>query len=67
MNDTIFIIFYSKQTIKMRLFNYEKLSRSMHSSNVDVILAGTKPNVEYLTDFEWMKGFSKDNFLLEDG
>ena len=38
----------------MRLFDYEKLSAEMHARDIDVILAGTKPNVEYLTDVEWM-------------
>ena len=51
----------------MRLFDYEKLSIAMHLRNIDVILAGTKPNVEYLTDVEWMRWFDKENFLTEDG
>ena len=51
----------------MRLFHYEKLSAEMHARDIDVILAGTKPNVEYLTDVEWMRWFDKENFLTEDG
>ena len=51
----------------MRLFDYEKLSAEMHARDIDVILAGTKPNVEYLTDVEWMRWFDKENFLTEDG
>ena len=39
----------------------------MHKRGIDVILAGTKPNVEYLSDFEWMRWFDKENFLTEDG
>ena len=51
----------------LRLFDYEKLSAEMHARDIDVILAGTKPNVEYLTDVEWMRWFDKENFLTEDG
>ena len=51
----------------MRLFDYDKLSRLMYERDIDVLLAGTKPNVEYLTDFEWMRWFDKENFLTEDG
>ena len=51
----------------MRLFDYDRLSREMDSNKIDVILAGTKPNVEYLTDVEWMRWFDKENFLTENG
>ena len=51
----------------MRLFDYEKLSAEKPARDIDVILAGTKPNVEYLTDVEWMRWFDKENFLTEDG
>ena len=51
----------------MRLFDYDCLSREMHERGIDVILAGTKPNVEYLTDVEWMRWFDKENFLTADG
>ena len=43
----------------MRLFDYEQLSAEMFARDIDVILAGTKPNVEYLTDVEWMRWFNK--------
>jgi len=36
----------------MQPFDYDKLSRLMYERDIDVLLAGTKPNVEYLTDFE---------------
>ncbi len=39
----------------------------MHKRDIDVLLAGTKPNVEYLTDVEWMRWFDKENFITEDG
>ena len=39
----------------------------MFACDIDVILAGTKPNVEYLTDVEWMRWFNKENFLPENG
>ena len=39
----------------------------MFARDIDVILAGTKPNVEYLTDVEWMRWFNKENFLPENG
>lgn len=51
----------------MRLFEYDRLSRLMHERGVDLVLAHTKPNLEYLTDFEWMRGFDKSNFLNEVG
>ncbi|MDP6666381.1 MAG: Xaa-Pro peptidase family protein [Dehalococcoidia bacterium] len=51
----------------MRLFDYDRLSEEMHKRGIDVLLAGTKPNVEYLTDVEWMRWFDKENFLTEDG
>jgi Xaa-Pro aminopeptidase len=51
----------------MRLFDYDRLSRLMHGRGVDVVLAHTKANLEYLTDFEWMRGFDKNNFLNEVG
>ena len=51
----------------MQLFDYDKLSRLLYERDIDVLLAGTKPNVEYLTDFEWMRWFDKENFLTEDG
>ncbi len=51
----------------VRLFDYDRLSRIMHKSGADVVLAHTKPNLEYITDFEWMRGFDKSNFLNEVG
>ena len=51
----------------MRLFDYDRLSEEMHKRDIDVLLAGTKPNVEYLTDVEWMRWFDKENFITEDG
>ena len=51
----------------MRLFDYDRASRLMHERGIDVLLAHTKPNVEYLTDYEWMRGFDKDNFMNEVG
>ena len=39
----------------------------MFARDIDVILAGTKPNVEYLTDVEWMRWFNEENFLPENG
>ena len=51
----------------MRLFDYQKASRLMRERGVDVLLAHTKPNVEYLTDCEWMRGWDKNNFMNEDG
>ena len=51
----------------MQLFDYDRLSRIMREKGVDLLLAHTKPNVEYLTDFEWMRGFDKNNFLNEVG
>ena len=34
----------------MKLFDYDRLSEEMYKRDIDVLLAGTKPNVEYLTD-----------------
>ncbi len=51
----------------MRLFEYDRLAKLMHQRGVDVLLAHTKPNLEYITDFEWMRGFDKNNFLNEVG
>jgi Xaa-Pro aminopeptidase len=51
----------------MRLFEYDRLSRLMRQHGADVLLAHTKPNLEYITDFEWMRGFDKNNFLNEVG
>ncbi len=51
----------------MRMFPYEKLSRLARDAGIDVVLAHTKPNVEYFTDFEWAPGYDKDNFVTEDG
>ncbi len=51
----------------MRLFDYEKLSRLLYERDIDVLLAHTKPNVEYLTDFEWMRWFDKNNLMNEVG
>ncbi len=51
----------------MQLFSYEKLSRVAGDVGVDVVLAHTRPNVEYFTDFEWEPGYDKDNFVTEDG
>jgi Xaa-Pro aminopeptidase len=51
----------------MKLFDYDRLSRLMRQRGVDVVLAHTKPNLEYLTDFEWMRGFDKNNFMNEVG
>jgi len=51
----------------MKLFDYDRLSEEMYKRDIDVLLAGTKPNVEYLTDLEWMRWFDKENFLTEDG
>jgi len=51
----------------MRLFDYERATTLMHERDVDVVLAHTKPNVEYLTDFEWMRGFDKNNLMNEVG
>ena len=51
----------------MKLFDYDRLSEEKHKRDIDVLLAGTKPNVEYLTDVEWMRWFDKENFLTEDG
>ena len=39
----------------------------MHEAGIDVLLAHSRPNVEYLTDMEWMRWFDKENFLTEDG
>jgi len=49
------------------MFPYEKLSRLAHDAGIDVVLAHTKPNVEYFTDFVWEPGYDKDNFITEDG
>ena len=51
----------------MRLFNYDRLSRAMHRAGIDVLLAHTGPNVEYLTDFEWMAGYNDHTMITEDG
>ena len=51
----------------MRLFDYERLASLLYERKIDVLLAHTKPNVEYLTDFEWMRGFDKNNFMNEVG
>ena len=51
----------------MRLFEYERAARLMRARNIDVLLAHTRPNVEYLTDFEWMRAFDKNNFRNEIG
>ncbi|MCH7735602.1 MAG: hypothetical protein IH961_10370 [Chloroflexi bacterium] len=44
----------------MRLFDYERLSREMHERGINVILAGTKPNVESRPD---EKGHTTAAFL----
>ena len=51
----------------MRLFNYDRLSRVMREAGIDVLLAHTGPNVEYLTDFEWMAGYNDHTMITEDG
>ena len=51
----------------MRLFEYERAARLMRAHGVDVLLAHTKPNVEYLTDYEWMRWFDHTNFMNEVG
>ena len=51
----------------MRLFDYDRLSRLLYERDIDVLLAHTKPNLEYITDFEWIRGFDKNNFLNEVG
>jgi len=51
----------------VRLFEYERAARLMRAHGVDVLLAHTKPNVEYLTDYEWMRWFDHTNFMNEVG
>jgi len=51
----------------VRLFDYERLSALMHDAGIDVLLAHTEPNVEYLTDFEWMAGYHDHTMITEDG
>jgi len=51
----------------MRIFNYELASKLMHERGVGVIVASTKPNIEYLTGFEWARWLDKTNFMTEDG
>ena len=51
----------------MRLFDYSKVSRLMARADIELLLAHTKPNVEYLTDYQWATHWARDNFLTEDG
>jgi len=51
----------------MRPFAYDRFSRVMRKAGIDVLLAHTGPNVEYLTDFEWMAGYNDHTMITEDG
>jgi len=51
----------------VRLFDYDRLSALMREARIDVLLAHTEPNVEYLTDFEWMAGYHDHTTITEDG
>ena len=42
----------------MRLFDYDKLSRLLAESQVDVLLASSQPNVGYLADLVWYLSIS---------
>lgn len=50
----------------MRLFDYDKLSRLLAESQVDVLLASSQPNVGYLADLVWYPSINP-YFLTEDG
>ncbi len=47
----------------MRLFDYDRASRLMHEAGIDVILASTRHNVAYLSDYWPSVG---DDYLLWD-
>ncbi len=51
----------------MRLFDYDKAAVLMGAAHIDLILAHTWPNVDYLTDYHWIRAFKRDNFITEDG